>query len=99
MSDNKYNDPGLKVIMAYDSAAGKPSFTLLFAYVAHVLAVCSLILYNIIGDHFLATTATCTYAIVCTILYIFRKLNKAKFDLKDQSFDLESDDKGANGKT
>lgn len=92
MDFKKWNDPGIFVPMAHDSPAGKPSVMLLFAYTAHALAICSLIAFNILGDRFLATSTTCIYAVICTVLYMLRKLTKAKFDLKDQQFEVDGGD-------
>lgn len=86
------NDPGLNVPMAHDSAAGSPSVTLLLMYAANVLAILSLIFLHIKGDPATATGATCIYAVVCTVLYMFRKLTKAKFDLKNQDIELDGGD-------
>lgn len=87
-----WNDPGIMVPMAHDSPAGKPSVTLLLMYVANALAIFSLIYLNIIGDSLTATGMTCLYAIICTVLYLMRKLNKAKFDLKNQDLELDGGD-------
>lgn len=92
MDWEKFNKVGLFVPMAHDSPADKPSVMLLFAYTAHVLALASLIAFNILGDHLQAVSATCLYAVICTVLYMLRKLSKAKFDLDDKSVELDSGD-------
>ena len=96
---DKWNDPGIKVPMAHDSVVKKPSVTLLLMYAANLLAVISLIILHIRSEPLIASTATCSYAVICSILYIMRKLNKAKFDAKTESFELDSDDKENDAKT
>lgn len=86
------NDPGLNVPMAHDAPAGKPSVTLLLMYVANALAICSLIYLHIMGPPLQATGLTCLYGIISTVLYMFRKLSKAKFDLKNQDIELDGGD-------
>jgi hypothetical protein len=39
-----------------------------------------------------ATTITALVWVVATILYMIRKLNKAKIDLNDQSIELENEE-------
>lgn len=87
-----WNKPGIKVPMAHDSTTDQPSVTLLIMYASNLLAILSLIYLHIKGDAFVATSATCIYAVICTVLYMMRKLQHAKFDLKDESFSLDSGD-------
>lgn len=61
-------------------------------YGANLLAGLSIIYLNLKAPGLGATTITCMYSITCTALYMMRSLSKAKFDLKDQSIDLESDE-------
>lgn len=92
----KWNKEGVNLPFARDAADnGKPSVTLLLMYFANLVAILSLIYLHIKADAFVATSTTCMYAITCTILYMFRKLSKAKFNLKDKDFELDgaSDDK------
>lgn len=83
---------GLKVPLAYDAANKQPSITLLFAWFANALALLSLIYLHIAGDKLVATTATIIYAVISTVLYMIRKLHKAKFDLENKAFELESEE-------
>lgn len=92
MDLTKLNDPGISVPMAHDSASGKPSITLLLMYVANALAILSLIYLHIRGEAFPATCMAMLYGVICTVLYMIRKLNKAKFDLDDKSIELEGGD-------
>jgi hypothetical protein len=92
------NNPGLNLPLANDSAAGKPSVTLLLMYVANLIAIISLIYLHIKGDPLAASGMTCLYAVICTVLYMMRKLNKASFDLKSQKFEVDGgeDEKKSN---
>lgn len=86
------NNPGISVPMAHDSPAGVPSVTLLLMYVANILAILSLVYLHIRASALIATSLTIIYAVICTILYLMRKLSKAKFDLKNQEFEVDSGD-------
>lgn len=81
---------GLYLPLAHDS--GKPSVTLFFMYLANLLAIISLALLHVKGDAFTATTTTTIYAIVQTVLHMFRRLHSAKLDLDDKSVELEGED-------
>jgi H2-forming N5,N10-methylenetetrahydromethanopterin dehydrogenase-like enzyme len=87
-----WRDTGIKLPFAFDAATKMPSVTLLFMWVGNTLAIASLIYLHIASNPLIATTATITYAVICTILYLMRKLQHAKFDLKNESFDLTGDD-------
>jgi H2-forming N5,N10-methylenetetrahydromethanopterin dehydrogenase-like enzyme len=87
-----WKDTGIKFPFAFDAATKQPSVTLLFAWIANALAIASLIYLHITSNSLFATTATISYAVIMTILYLMRKLQHAKFDLKNESFDLTGDD-------
>ena len=90
MDFKKLNDPGLNLPLAADPVSGKPSVTLLLMYVANLVAIASLIYLHIKGDAFTATCMSVLYGVLCTVLYMMRKLSKAKFDLDDKSVELDS---------
>jgi hypothetical protein len=98
MDLSKWNDPGVLIPMAHDSVVKKPSITLLLMFTANLLAVISLIILHIRSEPIVATSATCLYAVICSVLYIMRQLNKAKFNLKDKSFELDDDEKEPDAK-
>ncbi len=81
---------GMYLPLAYD--AGKPSITMFFSYLANTLAIISLALLHVKGEPFVATLTTTSYAIIQTVLYMLRRLSKAKIDLDDRSFDLEGEE-------
>lgn len=90
------NSEGLPVPLARDSAKNQPSVTLLFVYVTSLLAIVSLIVLHMRADAVIATAASCIYSIVWTILYMIRQLHKVKFDVDDQSVELEGEDNEKN---
>lgn len=78
--------------MAYDGRVKGPSVTLLWMYVANILAAGSVIFLHFKGEPNTATFTACIYATVQTVLYMFRALQKAKFDLDDKEIELEGED-------
>lgn len=85
---------GLKWPLMHDPVDGKPSVTVMFAYLAFVLAVCSVIALHFFPSIFTATCTAIGLWSVATTFYLIRKLNKAKFDLKNQAFELDGGDDG-----
>jgi hypothetical protein len=88
----KSSTEGMHMPVMFDASTGKASATLFFMYIANTLALCSLIWLHFRGDPFVATITTAIYSIVWTVLYMMRRIQKAKFDLDDRSIDLEADD-------
>lgn len=83
---------GLTLWYAYDPISKKPSITLLMAYLSFMVALIAGIISVFYPSTLLGTFALMTFAIVYTILYMIRSLNKAKFDLDDKSFELETNE-------
>jgi len=78
---------------AFDPRTQKPSITLLFPYITFVLSVISVIALHFKPTLIIATTTTLVFWAVSVVFYMLRKLSKAKFDLDDKSFELESGEK------
>ena len=83
---------GLKWPLMHDPVDGKPSVTVMFAYLTFILASCS-----VIGLHFFPSTLAASGVAIgfwsmATTFYLLRKISKAKFDLKNQGFELDGDD-------
>ncbi len=74
---------------AYDSNTNKSSTSLLFANISFYIA-CGSVLTLMYKDINLGTIAAMTLAGLYFVFYMLRKLNKAKIDLDDRSFDLEN---------
>ena len=74
---------------AIDKVTKKPSVTLLFAYVAFILATLAsgYLLYR---DVIAGTVSCLTLFFGTLVFYRLRRLDKVKFDLDDKSFELES---------
>lgn len=88
----RWNEEGILVPLAKDAANGKPSVTLLGVYVALLLSAGSLV-----GLHFFkeieTATITCLgFYTLASVLYLLRNLQKAKFSVKEQALELDSDD-------
>jgi cbb3-type cytochrome oxidase subunit 3 len=83
---------GLNLPAAYDNDKKGPSVSLLFAHISFYLAIVSISLL-IYKDRLAGTVAAMAMAGLYFVFYMLRKLNKAKVDIKNQSFDLENDEK------
>lgn len=89
------NEKGLPLPLAHDPVQQQASVTMFFAYLTNLLAIASLIYYNIAGDHFNAACLSCVYAIIHTILFMFKHLRTFKADLDDKSIELEGSDENS----
>jgi hypothetical protein len=87
----KWINRGIKVPQIYDFSTKLPSITLSFPYIAFIVLVYAEI--NLINkDATQGTLVALGTWFLATVLYMIRKITKAKFDLDDQSFDLEGED-------
>lgn len=80
----------IKLPLAVDTD-GKSSVTLLFAYIAFIIA-CMANAYLLYKDVTAGTVSSLTLFFGSMIFYRLRKLDKVKFDLDDKSFELEGSD-------
>lgn len=80
----------IKLPLAIDKD-GQPSVTLLFAYIAFILATlaCGYLLYK---DSLSGTVSALLLFFGTLVFYRMRKLDKVKFDLDDKSFELDAED-------
>lgn len=85
-------EQGYPIPFAYDAATKQASVTVLFMWIANILAIISLIHLHIKSDAIIATASTILYASLQTIFYMIRKINKANVNLKNQSIDIEGGD-------
>jgi hypothetical protein len=83
-------EEGMKFPFLHDPVTKKPSITLFFPYATFTLAFTSTILLHIWPTLILATITSIIFWIVSVVFYQIRKLHKAKFDLDDKSFELNS---------
>lgn len=84
----EWNNPGVNVPLANDS--GKPSMTLLFAYVAFIATLMSLIYLHFNPDKISPSLVTVLVWAIALLIYRLRRIDKIKFDLDDKSFEVES---------
>lgn len=83
---------GINLPFAHDATTGKSSVTLLMVYISFVLATVSLILLHIWPQVILGATYSIIFWVLAVIFYQIRRLQKAKFDIDDKSFELEGVD-------
>lgn len=89
----KWSEEGLRLPFLYDPVSKKPSVTILFPYAAFVLVVISIILLHIWSKLIIATITTFIFWASSVVFYLIRKINKAKFGVKEGKFELESGEK------
>ena len=78
---------GMKLPMAFDPVGGKPSVTLLFAYVMFTLTFmgCAVLL---VQNPTIGTGASFIVWVTAMVFYLLRRLTRAKIDFDDRSIDL-----------
>jgi hypothetical protein len=76
--------------MAADN--GKPSFSLLCAYVSFLLAVVSLIMSHKSISNLPATGAAIALWVIAMVFYRIRNLDKAKIDIEKKTLELDGED-------
>lgn len=90
----KWNKEGIRLPFIHDPVVNRPSITIVFPYVLFWICCISLISLHFFPDLVIATWTGIGFWTISTILYMFRKLQKAKFDLDSKSIEIEaSDDK------
>lgn len=80
---------GIYAPFIHDARTGKPSITLLFAYITFALAVLSTIALHFNIQLVVATGTSIMFWVVAVIFYRLRNLDKAKIDLDDKSIELD----------
>ena len=70
---------------------GKPSVTLLFAYVSFLIAAVSIVVLHFFPTCFSGTIAAIVFFVLCAVLYRMRRIDDLKLNFKTGS--LEVDDK------
>lgn len=86
----KWCEQGIRWPYLHDPVSGKPSITIMFPYITFAIAVISIVLLHIWPSMIVATATSIVMWAVATVFYMLRKLNKAKFDLENRSFELDS---------
>lgn len=83
----EWNNPGVNVPLANDN--GKPSMTLLFAYISFIATILSLIYIHIFPDRIMPTLVSILFWTISLVLYKMRQVDKLKFDLEKRSLEIE----------
>ena len=83
---------GLHVPFIHDSSTNKPSITLAFPYITFILSIISIVSLHFNKDLFVATATTLMFWLVSTVLYMIRRITKAKIDLDDRAIELDGGD-------
>lgn len=85
------NKFGLPLPMARDSVTNLPSVTLLAFYLGLCVSVTSLIAYHFEDSLLGATSMSLLFFAMTYVFYKLRQLDKVKFDIKNQSLELEDE--------
>jgi len=91
------SETGLRLPLAFDPDKGFGSVTMLFAYVSFFIAL-GTVVYLVIQDPLAGTTSAITLWTLTTVLYLMRRLNKFKADLKNPSIELDSSESPTDSK-
>lgn len=91
---DEWETKGVSVPLMYDPVTDKASLTVLFPYVSFWLTVASLVAMHFYSNIWPASFGCGLLWLCSTILYMIRKLNKAKLDFDDKTIELESENSG-----
>jgi len=83
---------GVHFPFALDPRTNKPSITLMFPYITFVIMIISLISLHFKPTLLIATTMSIVIWAMATVFYMIRKLNSAKINLEEKSFELEGEE-------
>jgi hypothetical protein len=89
----KWSEEGMRWPFLRDPTNGKPSVTLLFVYLTFIVSVSTLVASSWYPRFIPPTMIGIGFWSLSMVFYRLRKLDKAKIDLKNDSIDLEGDDK------
>lgn len=87
---DEWEEKGVSVPLMYDPVADRASLTILFPYISFWLTVGSLIGLHFVPAMWPASVGCGMLWLVSTILYMIRKLSKAKIDFDDKTLELDS---------
>lgn len=86
-------DKGLRVPVVYDAVTKLPSVTLFFTYITFLMVVISLVLLHLDKQLWQATVTTICVWVLAVVFYRLRALDKVDVNLKNESIDLEDNQK------
>lgn len=87
----EWETKGVSMPLMYDPVADRASITVLFPYVSFWLTIVSLIFLHFFPSIWSATLGCGMLWVLSTVLYMIRKLSKAKFDLNDKTIEFDSE--------
>lgn len=85
---NSISKEGMHMPFVHDARTGKPSITLLFAYMTFILAFVSSVMLHFNSDIMMATFTSILFWVVSVVFYRLRNIDKAKIDFDDKSLEL-----------
>lgn len=88
------SEKGLNFPFAYDSTTGKASVTLYFAYISFFVMMASVLALHFDLKLVTATIITIIIFVLCAVFYLMRRINSFKADLKNESIQLDNNEKG-----
>lgn len=89
----KWCREGVHLPYAYDAETNKPSITLMFFWLVSFISIISLVALHFKKDLLTGTLTSALFLVVGFVMYRLRKLDKVKIDIKNQSVDLENNEK------
>jgi len=89
---------GFFLPMAYDPESGKPSISLMFAWLTFMSALVSTIALNFTDKTLTASITGIMFWVMAIVFYKVRKLDKFKIDLQNKSIELDAQNETTNGK-
>lgn len=87
----EWDTKGVSVPLMYDPVADKASITILFPYISFWMTCVSLVALHFYPAMWPATIGCGSLWLVSMILYMIRKLSKAKIDFDDKTLELSND--------
>lgn len=90
---------GVSVPLMYDPVADRASITILFPYVSFWATAISLVFLHVFPNVWPATLGCGMLWLLSTVLYMIRKLSKAKFDLNSKTIEFDSEPESQNSGT
>lgn len=88
----KSGESGVRLPFVFDATTGKPSITVFFPYATFIVALLGSIVLFFNQKFFVAEMTAIGFWALSTVLYMIRRITRAKFDLKDKSVELSSED-------
>jgi hypothetical protein len=89
-------EKGIPMPLGYDPVSKKPSITITFAHFTFTIAVFAVFRYLNNMCNIMQVLVCIMFWSMSTVFYLIRQINKAKFNLQQQSFEFEGGDGNQN---